>query len=485
MPQSLALQSAKALASAIRRGKISSRELLDLYLARIERYNPKLNAVIAMDVEASRKRARQADAALKKGTVWGPLHGLPMTIKESFDLIGMPTTWGLPELKDHRAERNALAVQRYIDAGAIVFGKTNVPTMLADWQTFNELYGTTNNPWDVTRVPGGSSGGSAVALAAGLTGLETGSDIGASIRDPAHYCGVYGHKPTYDICATNGQALQGRVAAQDITVIGPLARSADDLELALKIIAGPDAIDARGWRLTLPPSSKKSLREFKVAVMLSADTAEVDRSVQDRIQAVADFMAKNKAKVSDTARPDIDTAQAHRVFIHLVRAATSGRQTDEAFARHLTAARDVKPDDTRYEVWMVKGNTMFHREWLDWNEQRHKMRLAWDAFFQDYDVLLCPAGATAAFPHNQKGERWERMVSVNGKPQPSTTQMFWAGFMGMAGLPSTVAPAGLTPEGLPVGVQIVGPQYGDFATIAAAQFLEREFQAFIAPKGYE
>jgi amidase len=485
MPQSLAMQSAKSLASAIRRGKISSRELLDLYLARIERYNPKLNAVIAMDVEASRKRARQADAALKKGTLWGPLHGLPMTIKESFDLAGMPTTWGLPELKDHRAERNALAAQRYIDAGAIVFGKTNVPTMLADWQTFNEIYGTTNNPWDVTRVPGGSSGGSAAALAAGLTGLETGSDIGASIRDPAHYCGVYGHKPTYDICATNGQALQGRVATQDITVIGPLARSADDLELALKIIAGPDAIDARGWRLSLPPSSKKSLREFKVAVMLSADTAEVDCSVQDRIQAVADFMAKNKAKVSDTARPEIDTAKAHRVFIHLVRAATSGRQTDEVFARHLAAARDVKADDTRYEAWMVKGNTMSHREWHDWNEQRHKMRLAWDAFFHEYDLLLCPAGATAAFPHNQKGERWERMLSVNGKPQPSTTQMFWAGFMGMAGLPSTVAPAGLTAEGLPVGVQIVGPQYGDLTCIRLAQLLEKEYQGFVAPPGYE
>ena len=485
MPPSAVFQSAKALASALRRAKIGSRELLDLYLERIAKYNPKLNAIIAMDVEAARKRARQADAALKKGQVWGPLHGLPMTIKESFDVAGMPTTWGLPELKEHRAERNALAVQRYIDAGAIVFGKTNVPTMLADWQTFNDIYGTTNNPWDVSRVPGGSSGGSAAALAAGLTGLETGSDIGASIRDPAHYCGVYGHKPTYDICATNGQSLQGRVAAQDITVIGPLARSADDLELALKIIAGPDAIDARGWRLTLPPSPKKSLREFKVAVMLSADVAEVDRSVQDRIQAVADFMAKNKTKVSDTARPDIDTAQAHRVFIHLLRAATSGRQTDEMFARHLAAARDVRPDDTRYEAWMVKGNTMFHREWLAWNEQRHQMRLKWDAFFQDYDLLLCPAGATAAFPHNQKGERWERMVSVNGKPQPSTTQMFWAGFMGMAGLPSTVAPAGLTPEGLPVGVQIVGPQYGDLTCIRLAQLLEREYQGFVPPPGYD
>jgi len=485
MPQNIALQSAKSLASALRRGKFSSRQLLDLYLARIEKYNPKLNAIIAMDVDAARKRARQADAALKKGTVWGPLHGLPMTIKESFDVAGMATTWGLPELKEHRAARNALAVQRYIDAGAIVFGKTNVPTMLADWQTFNDIYGTTNNPWDVTRVPGGSSGGSAAALAAGLTGLDTGSDIGASIRDPAHYCGVYGHKPTYGICATNGQALPGRLATQDITVIGPLARSADDLELALKIIGGPDAIEGRGWRLALPACPKKSLRDFKVAVMLSADNAEVDKSVQDRIQAVADFMAKNKAKVSDAARPDIDTAKAHRVFIHLVRAATSGRQTDEVFARNLEDARKVAPDDMSYPAWMVKGNTMFHREWLEWNEQRQRIRFKWDEFFRDYDLLLCPAGATAAFEHNQKGERWERMISVNGKPQPSTTQMFWAGFMGMAGLPSTVAPAGLTAEGLPVGVQIVGPQYGDLTCIRLAQLLEREYQGFQAPPGYD
>jgi amidase len=485
MLPTVAFQSAKALASAIRRGKITSRDLLDLYLERIQRYNPKLNAIIVMDVEAARKRARQADAALKRGTAWGPLHGLPMTVKESFDVAGMATTWGLLELKNHRAQSNALAVQRYIDAGAIVFGKTNVPTMLADWQTFNDIYGTTNNPWDVTRVPGGSSGGAAAALAAGLTGLETGSDIGASIRDPAHYCGVYGHKPTYGICAPNGQSLPGKVATQDIAVIGPLARSADDLELALKIIGGPDAIDGRGWRLALPASPKKSLREFKVAVMLSAETAEVDRSVQDRIQGVADFLAKSKAKVSDTAPPDIDTAKAHRAFIHLVRAATSARQTDGVFARNLEAARSVKPDDTSYQAWMLKGNTMSHREWLAWNEQRHQMRLKWDAFFQDYDLLLCPAGATAAFPHNQKGERWERMISVNGKPQPSTTQMFWAGFMGMAGLPSTVAPAGLTPEGLPVGVQIVGPQYGDLSCIKLAQLLEREYQGFVPPPGYD
>jgi amidase len=485
MPNEIAFQSAKALATRIHKGRIGCQELLNLYLTRIEKYNPGINAIIATNLKAARKRARAADAALAKGEVWGPLHGVPMTIKESFDVVGMPTTWGLSDLKDNFPTRNALAVDRFIHAGATLFGKTNVPVMLADWQTFNPVYGTTNNPWDTSRVPGGSSGGSAAALAAGLTGLEAGSDIGASIRDPAHYCGVYGHKPTFGMCPTHGQALPGMVAAQDITVIGPLARSADDLELALKLMAGPDEIDGRGWQLALLPCRKKSLREFRVGVMLSAETAEVDRSVQDRIQAVADFVGKSKAKVSDKARPAIDTAEAHRVFIQLVRAATSRGQSDEVFARNLEAARTVDPRATDYRSWMLKGNTMFHRDWLNWNEARHRMRLAWDQFFKEYDVLLCPAGATTAFPHNQKDERWERMVTVNGKAQPSTTQMFWAGFSGMAYLPSTVAPAGLSTDGLPIGVQIIGPQYGDLTCIRFAQLLEREFQGFVPPPGYQ
>jgi amidase len=206
--------------------------------------------------------------------------------------------------------------------------------------------------------------------------------------------------------------------------------------------------------------------------------------VQDRIQAVADFLGKSKAKVSDKARPAIDTAEAHRVFIQLVRAATSRGQSDDVFARNLEAARTVDPRATDYRSWMLKGNTMFLRDWLNWNEARHRMRLGWDQFFKEYDVLLCPAGATTAFPHNQKGERWDRMVTVNGKPQPSTTQMFWAGFSGMAYLPSTVAPAGLSTDGLPTGVQIIGPQYSDLTCIRFAQLLEREFQGFVPPPGY-
>jgi amidase len=482
--QDIAFWSAKRLAGHLRRRKIGCLELLDYYLGRVERHNPALNAIVATDIPAARKRAKAADRALAKGEAWGPLHGVPMTIKESYDVTGMPTTWGLPELKDNIAKENALAVDRLLAAGVVLFGKTNVPLMLADWQSYNKVYGTTNNPWDLARTPGGSSGGSAAALAAGLTGIEAGSDIGASIRNPAHYCGVFGHKPTYGICPPRGQALPGRVAASDISVIGPLGRSADDLAIALAAMAGPDAVDAAGYRLALPAPAKKELRQFKVAVMLDDANAEVDREVQHRIQALADFLASRKVKVSEGARPAIDTTHANRVYIALLRSATSGRQSDEVFRRNLEVAGTLAPDDESYFARQVRGNTLHHRAWLGLNEERHRMRLKWAEFFQEYDLLLCPAAASAAFPHNHEGERWEQTIAVNGKRVPSTDQLFWAGYSGVAFLPATVAPIGLTKNGLPVGVQIVGPQYGDRTCIAFAGLLEREFQAFVPPPAY-
>ena len=476
--------SAKKLASLIRRKKIGSVELLDLYLARIARLNPKLNAIVVLDENRAREQARKADRASAKGDWKGPLHGVPMTVKESFDLEGHPTTWGRVDMKGNIAKKNALAVQRLKDAGAIVFGKTNVPVMLADWQTFNPVYGTTNNPWDVTRGPGGSSGGAAAALAAGLTGLELGGDIGASIRNPAHYCGVFGHKPTFRLCPMAGHNLPPNLAVRDMAVIGPLARSADDLEISLKLISQPDEMEARGVKIALA-RPKPGVKKLKIAVLTTAATAEVEDSVQAAILAAAKAFAKHGAKVSETARPDFDLHEAHRTFIHLLRGATSSALNDEQFARQRDLAAKAKPGDDRYVVWMMHANTMPIREWHGWNEKREQIRRAWAEFFREWDLLLCPTAATAAFAHNQKGERWERMVMVNGKPQPSTTQLFWAGFPGMAYLPSTVAPAGFTGEGLPLGVQIVGPQYGDLATIAAAQFLEREFQPFVAPAGFE
>jgi amidase len=478
-------QSAKSLASLIRRRKIGCLELLDLYIARMERFNPRLNAIITTDLEAARKRARAGDAALRKGTEWGPLHGVPMTIKESYDVTGMPTTWGVPALKANFPAKNALTVDRLLAAGVVLFGKTNVPIYLADYQSFNEIYGTTNNPWDVTRSPGGSSGGSAAALAAGLTGLEAGSDIGSSIRNPAHYCGVYGHKPTFGVVPPRGQALPGKVAQGDISVVGPMGRSADDLVLGLAAMAGPDEIDGAGWRLELPAPRQRALRDFKVAVMLTDPVSEVDAEVQDRIQAVADFLSRRRAKVSDRARPDIDTAESHRVYVQLLRSATSGRLTPSEFRAEVETAGRLAPDDDRYYARTVRANTLYHRDWMAANEARHQMRWKWAEFFREWDVLLCPAAASAAFPHDHVGERHERTIVVNGRRVPTTDQLFWAGYSGMVYLPGTVAPAGFTPGGLPVGVQIVGPQYGDRTTIELARLLEREFQAFVPPAGYE
>jgi amidase len=203
------------------------------------------------------------------------------------------------------------------------------------------------------------------------------------------------------------------------------------------------------------------------------------------VEAVADFLARKGAKVSRTARPDIDLDEAHEVYIKLLRAATSRALADAAFARNLDASRTLPKDARDYAAWMARANAMHHREWLLLDDRRHRMRLAWAAFFRDWDVMLCPAAATTAFPHNQKGERWERMVTVNGKPQPSTTQMFWAGYSGMSYLPSTVAIAGRAPDGLPVGVQIIARQYGDLTAIALAEVLESEFEGFVAPPGYD
>ncbi len=476
---------AHRLARLVRDRKIGCLELLDLHLERVQRHDPVVNAVVVRDFEQARADAKAADNALGRGEVRGPLHGVPITVKESFDVAGLPTTWGRPDFAKNIAADDAEAVMRLRDAGAVVFGKTNVPTNLADWQTFNAIHGTTHNPWDPTRVPGGSSGGAAAALAAGMTALETGSDIGGSIRNPAHYCGVYGHKPTFGICSTRGQALPGFDVPQDISVIGPLARSPRDLEIALGLLAGPDPVDHVGWTFRLPKANFMDVDELRVAVMLDAPVAPVDREVSDRISEVARALAHAGADVSDRARPAIDLLESHRTFIRLLRGATCGALSDAVFAGQVERAARVSPGDDDYEAWMLRANTMTHREWHHWDEQRLRLRRAWAEFFEFWDVLICPAAASAAFHHDQKGERWERMIPVNGKPQPSTTQMFWAGLPGVANLPATVAPAGLTRGGLPVGVQIIGPQFGDLNCIAVAKILEKVHGGFVPPPGYE
>jgi amidase len=481
---SLAYRSAAALAALIKAKKVGSEELLDLYLDRFEKYNSRVNAVIATDFASARRRAKAADAALAKGENWGPLHGIPMTIKDSFDVAGMPSTWGVIELKDHRPARNALAVDRFVDAGAIFFGKTNVPAFLIGWATNSEVHGTTNNPWDLTRSPGGSSGGSAAAIAAGLSALEIGVDFGGGVRNVAHYCGIYSHKPTYGITNWIGHVLPGFGTRPDLAVNGPIGRSAADLKLALSLMAGADPSEAIAWKLTLPQPRANSWKDLRVAVMLEDANFEVDTDVQDRIQAVADFMAKKGAKIDDKARPAIDTEMAFRIFGGLLMAGLAIRKDDEKFwsrLQHLRARFMGAPESGSAE----QEKLFTHAQWLQLDNARQLLRQAWAEFFRDHDVLLCPAAPTVAVPHDPKHAWHERKIVVKGRQTSPADPTFWGALATGAYLPATVAPAGLSRSGLPVGVQIMGPAYSDLTCIAVAERLEREFQGFVPPKGWD
>ena len=335
-------QPAWRLAELTRSGEISCLELLDHFIAREERLNPRLNAVVARDLERARARARSLDKS--RGDNAPPLFGVPMTVKESFDVTGLPTTWGFEDRRVHRAEFDALAVQRMEDAGVVVFGKTNVPVALADWQSYNPVYGTTHNPWNDAHTPGGSSGGGAAACAAGLSALEMGSDIGGSIRVPAHYCGLFGHKPTWGLCPPRGHSLMNAAAMTDISVIGPLARSARDLELALNAIAGPDPIETQ-LTLNLPKPRTRRVSELRIAVWSHEPGHATSDDTTSLIEQVGRHLAEEGAEVSFTARPDIDTTEAFRLYITLLDAALSARAPEDALARKRERKARLAHDD--------------------------------------------------------------------------------------------------------------------------------------------
>ena len=469
------------LAQLTSAGEIGCLELLDHMLARVARLNPRLNAVVVTDIERARARARALDHAGREAA--GPLFGVPMTVKESFDVTGLPSTWGYADRRAHRAEADALPVERLEAAGAVVFGKTNVPVALADWQSYNPVYGTTSNPWNLAHTPGGSSGGSAAACAAGLTGLELGSDIGGSIRVPAHFCGLYGHKPSWGLCSARGQALVPSAAPTDIAVIGPLARSARDLTLALDAIAGADPLVSH-LRETLPPPRTTRLSELRVAVWSHEPGHATDAETVTLIETVADHLAAEGAEVSRIARPDFDVTEAWHLFLALLDTAWSLRMPDQVVAERRAAKAKLRPDDTGVGAMMLRATDMTHREWLRLNERRHQIRRIWSAFFREWDVLLCPAMTTSALPHMQQEPQWDRRLTVDGREIGYGEQLFWPGLTGAFHLPATVAPIGQTAAGLPVGVQIVGPLHGDRMTIAVAGMLEASWRGFVAPEGW-
>jgi len=479
----LAYLPALELVRRLKAKEISSTELTQLYIDRIERYDGEINAVIVRLFDDALERAGEADAALARGEDLGPLHGLPMTIKESYVIAGTKTTWGKVEFKDNIRPEDGLAVQRFRAAGAHFLGKTNVPVDLADFQSYNPIYGTTGNPYDPSRTPGGSSGGSAAALAAGFTGLEAGSDIGGSIRNPAHYCGVFGHKSTYGIIPLAGHELVSGLPDMDLAVCGPLARSADDLRVALQTMAGPTAREALGWRLNLPPSDIVDWKGLRVAVWPTDEAAPVSVETADRAIGVAETLGKLGATVSDSARPSIDTKAAHDNYQTLLNSVMTAAWPDDQVERAQAEAARYQPDDLSTEAITARAAVLPHRDWIRAHTQREFIRRAWSAFFEDWEVLICPQMATEAFPHDHR-KMSERTLRVDDVDQPYFQQLFWAGIVINAYLPSTVFPTGLSQQGLPIGLQAVSAPYRDYRTIEFARRIEREIGGFVPPSQY-
>ena len=479
----IAFRTAAELAGMIDRREVGSEELLDLYLDRVERFNPKLNAIIVLDAEGARARAREADAALARGDRWGPLHGVPMTIKESYNVAGTPTTWGNPAMRDNIAAEDALAVQRLKAAGVVLFGKTNVPLGLADFQSYNEIYGTTNNPWNTDRIPGGSSGGSAAALAAGITGFESGSDIGGSIRNPAHYCGVFGHKPTWGLIPPRGHAMPGVLGQPDLSVVGPLGRGASDLELGVRAMAGPDEIQSAGYELRLRSPEQRTLSEYRIACWTDHEAAPVSAETRRRVTAVAEAVSSAGGRADFDAGPDFDLAEQFETYQTLLQAVMMSRQPPEVYDRLQREVRELDADDESERARTLRRQVATYRDYAMANEARTHLRWAWHAFFERYDALVAPIMSTPAFPHDHR-PFGERTLTVDNAEQPYFDQVFWAGLAICSYLPATVIPTGPDADGLPIGVQIIGPEYGDLKTIGLAKRLEAEGFAFTPPPGY-
>ncbi|WP_214401468.1 amidase [Pseudonocardia lacus] len=476
-------RSATELVEELAEGRVSSVELTEAAIARIERYDGELNAVCVRDFDRALDAARAADAARARGE-GGPLTGVPMTVKESFHVAGLASTWGFTDAAEHRPRADALAVARVKAAGAVVLGATNVPLGLGDFQTYNDIYGTTANPWDPQRTPGGSSGGSAAALAAGYGALSLGSDIGGSLRNPAHYCGVYAHKPTLGLLPSRGHTppgLPAMPADQQLAVIGPMARSATDLALLLDVLAEPDELALGGaYRLALPASRHDALRDFRVLVVEEhplMPTSAAVRAVVDRF--VAGLAGAGVAITRESPLlPDQEAAA--RVYMRMLMSELGSSFPDAVVEKARAAAAKLADDDRSLAAERARGTVLSHRDWMAADAERGVVRQRWRELFAEFDVVVLPVMPTPAFPHDHSPVP-TRKVGIDGTEFDYLDQLALPGVATLPGLPSTALPAGLSEDGLPVGVQVIGPMYGDRTTIRFAELVARELGGFTPP----
>jgi amidase len=473
------------LVTDLRRRKISACELLEVTIARIEAVDPLINAVVVRDFERATRQAHAADAALANGDR-RPLLGLPITVKEAFNVAGLPTTWGLLGAGQIPIGEDAVVVSRLKAAGAVIVGKTNIPTMLADWQCANAVYGATNNPHDLAITSGGSSGGGAAAIAAGMVSLEYGSDLAASLRAPASFCGVYAHKPTFGIVPTRGMAPPGAPAGplapgMDLAVVGPLARSAADLELALDVTLGADTPADLACRIALPPARHQRLSDFRVLVLDQHPNLPTASSIRDAIHRRADLLAMAGCQVLWSSERLPSLADNAVLFVELLLSQFSAESSDEVYADARAAADACPPGLDALAAAGLRSPALSHRDWVRADRLRMQQAAAWRDLFAEVDVVLCPAMPTTAFRHDDAAVR-AGALTVDGATMPYHAQPLWAALASVTGQPATVAPIGVDLEGMPIGVQLIGPLFEDRTPLRFAQLMAAEFGGFTPPR---
>jgi amidase len=455
--------------------EIGAGELLDLYLDRIDRLNAEYNLVVAFDRDRARAAASEIDRRRREGETLGPLAGLPITIKDSYEVTGMPATCGLVPLRHHMPEQDADAVALLRKAGANIFGKTNLPAGASDWQSFNPIYGISRNPWNPERTVGGSSGGAAAAVAAGLTSFELGSDIGGSIRIPSHFCGVFGHKPTYGLVSVRGHIPPppGTLHQPELGVAGPIARSAADIDLLMSVLAPP-----------LPAPRHDRLADFRVGVWWGGDAYRVDSGYRQALEAyVADLRAAG-ARIEEVELP-VDPRESYEVYLQVLFAIVGAPALQEADAFERLAGQD----ETGIAAKLARYMRTSLGEWFELAEKREHLFRAWARFFGEYDLLLCPAVPVVAFEHMAEGsgvhsDQLFRRITIDGEPAPYL-DFTWQGLALVANLPATVMPTGKFSQGLPCGLQLIGPHREDRTNIRFAQLAEQAAGAYLVPPAME
>jgi amidase len=481
-------KSATELSAALAAKKVSAVELAQDAIGRIERHDGKINAICVRDFSRALDAAHAADAARGRGET-KPLLGIPLTVKESYNVAGLPTTWGFPPQKDFRPSEDALSISRVKEAGGVILGKTNVPVGLGDWQSYNDIYGTTNNPFDLGRTPGGSSGGSSAALAAGYGPLSLGSDIGGSLRVPAFHCGVYAHKPTFALVPSRGHTpppFPPLPFDRDLSVIGPMARSAADLSLMLDVIAGPDPLEAgKAYKLALPPPRHSELKNFRVLLIDTDPVMPTDKTVRGGIEKLAANLGKAGVKVERNSPLLPDFAASSRLYMRMLMSFLGASFLPENYAGARDAAAQLPPDDISLPAERLRGVALSHRDWVMAEGGRARLRAQWRELFKSFDAVICPLMPTPAYPHDHSADQEARRVNIDGKDYVYPDQLSWPGIATLPGLPATAIPTGLSPEGLPIGVQIVGPWLEDRTPLKLAELIEREFGGFVPPPMFD